>query len=170
MWGQVMCSQCITSVLCRFEGTHLAATAAPNIQYMLPTPAHFLQRRSAVGLAGTTLAAATAPHTYTCECCPMAAVCDIFPVVIQHHCLQRLSCCCTCRFDSPLFYSAAQLAELAGTTLAAATTARKAALDRSWQQLKPAVQQMLQQVCHFACMYYSTHKQPLGQRHFWPST
>lgn len=51
-----------------------------------------------------------------------------------------------CRFHTPLFFSDGQLQELSGTTLAAATAARKAALSRSWQQLKPAVQQMLQQV------------------------
>jgi hypothetical protein len=50
------------------------------------------------------------------------------------------------RFDTPLFYSEAQLQELSGTTLAAATAARKRALLRHWQQLRPAVEQMLQQV------------------------
>lgn len=58
--------------------------------------------------------------------------------------------CCVCckprRFNTPLFFTEAQLQELSGTTLAAATAARQAALSRSWQQLKPAVEQMLQQV------------------------
>jgi len=56
---------------------------------------------------------------------------------------------CLCpllRFNTPLFYSDAQLQELSGTTLAAAAAARKASLSRSWQQLKPAVQAMMEQV------------------------
>lgn len=64
----------------------------------------------------------------------------------MHLRILRWGCCSLCRFDTPLFYSDEQLQELAGTTLAAATAARKAGLTRSWQQLQPAVQQMLQQV------------------------
>lgn len=56
-------------------------------------------------------------------------------------------CLCTLlRFNTPLFYSDARLQELSGTTLAAAAAARKASLSRSWQQLKPAVQAMMEQV------------------------
>jgi hypothetical protein len=50
------------------------------------------------------------------------------------------------RFSSPLFYCTQQLQQLAGTTLAAATAARKAGLARQWQELQSAVQQLSQEV------------------------
>jgi hypothetical protein len=50
------------------------------------------------------------------------------------------------RIDSPLWYDQDQMLELAGTTLAAAAAAQQMAVARSWQRLRPAAVNMLQQV------------------------
>lgn len=79
----------------------------------------------------------------TLRCCaayshtPLSTICLCFPSASAHP---------NPRFSTPLFWGESQLSELAGTTLAAATAARKAALVRSWSQLQPAVDAMLKQV------------------------
>jgi hypothetical protein len=68
-----------------------------------------------------------------------------------------------CSFSAPLWYDAEQLQELSGTTLAAATRARRSALERQWERLESAVLDMLQLV-----RTQRQHVVFLLWRRFWP--
>ena len=91
-----------------------------------------------------------------------------------HSSFAFLSCCflilllshpaaALCSFSAPLWYDAEQLQELSGTTLAAATRARRSALERQWERLESAVTDMLQLV-----RTQRQHVVFLLWRRFWP--
>jgi hypothetical protein len=119
--------------MCCDPYAHLNSTSGAALHACMSRPSHATVPPSCRRPAHTQ----QPTHHHTC-CLLSAVICCVWCVLYVW--------CVPHRFDTPLFYSEPQLQELSGTTLAAATAARQAALSRSWQQLKPAVEQMLQQV------------------------